>query len=88
VERIEPQSCERCHVERAVDPHELVRQAHGDTGTDLDMIVPVGRACHDWITHHPVRAHDEGWALWSWERGDEAALHRAWMARLGFREEQ
>lgn len=86
--RAEPQVCERCHAEPAVDPHELVRQSQGDTGTDLDLIEMVGRECHRWITEHPVLAHDEGWALWSYERYDGDAHHRAWMARLGFRHEQ
>jgi hypothetical protein len=60
--RAEPTSCERCHAEPAVDGHELVRRSQYRVGAaEVDMIWPIGRACHEWVTTHPVEAEAEGW---------------------------
>lgn len=61
-------SCDRCHLEPAIDTHELVRRSQYP-GAALDVFVqrPIGRACHDWVGLHPQQAHDEGWVIWGWE---------------------
>lgn len=62
VRRTEPQACERCHREPAVDVHELTRRSQSSTSAiDLDEMVPIGRTCHDWIGLHPDAAEAEGW---------------------------
>lgn len=66
VRRTEPQACERCHKEPAVDHHELTRRAQSSTSAiDLDEMIPIGRQCHDWIGAHPAQAVKDGWAKWS-----------------------
>jgi hypothetical protein len=78
-----PESCPRCHRERAIDTHELVRRSQWTgAATDLEVMVNVGRECHDWIGAHPDAAHAEGWALWRWELADMAARHEAGLRRL------
>lgn len=66
VRRSEPQVCERCHLEPAVDHHELTRRSQSSTSAvDLDEMIPIGRACHDWIGLNPELAVATGWAKWS-----------------------
>lgn len=82
IDRGVAESCPRCHRERAIDTHELVRRSqYPGAAADLEIMVPVGRQCHDWIGHHPTQAHDEGWASWSWELNDAERLHEAELAR-------
>jgi hypothetical protein len=65
-----------------VDTHEIVRRSQcSSAAADLELMTPVGRKCHDWIGAHPVRAHDEGWAVWAWELNDADRLHEAELAR-------
>lgn len=66
IERTEPQSCNRCNREPAVDHHELTRRSQSSTSAiDLDEMIPIGRQCHDWIGRNPAQAVLDGWAKWS-----------------------
>jgi hypothetical protein len=80
--RAEPQACPRCHREPVVDGHELVRRSQGGRPDDPEMVVVLGRACHEWVTEHPAQAHGEGWALWRHERDDPTAHRAAYLRRL------
>jgi hypothetical protein len=84
IERMhQPESCPRCHREPCIDTHEVVRRSQCSTAeTDLDLMVPLGRSCHDWIGRHPTEAHDEGWGLWRYELADAEAIRRAEWRRL------
>lgn len=82
VQRADPQVCPRCHAEPAVDPHELVNRSQGDTAADIELIVPIGRTCHDWVTTHPTEARDEGFALRRKDKDDPAAHREAYLRRL------
>lgn len=62
-----PVVCERCHAEPAVDNHELTRRSQADTAADVFQMVPLGRACHDWVGANPTQAVEEGWAMWGWQ---------------------
>ena len=76
-------SCPRCHHEAADETHEVVnRSQYAGGAADLDVMVPIGPACHAWITGHPAEARAEGWHLRSWELGDETAMDDAQAARL------
>jgi hypothetical protein len=78
-----PEVCPRCHRERCVDTHELIRRSqHADAAAELELMTPVGRECHDWIGHHPTQAVDEGWALWRWQLADDEAIRAAEWRRL------
>lgn len=44
----------------AVDIHEPLTRARGGSITDPANMVPVCRACHDWIHHHPKEATTVG----------------------------
>ncbi len=57
------QVCRLCHRERAVDAHELLMRSQGGSITDAANIVPLCRACHDWIHAHPRLAYMQGWLI-------------------------
>lgn len=68
VRRSEPQACEWCHREPAVDTHELVNRSQlGSAAINLDLMVPIGRACHDWATTHPHEAALRGMTIPYWQ---------------------
>lgn len=68
VERVEPQVCDRCHLEPAVDIHELQRRSQNSASMiTVGLMWPIGRTCHSWITTNPIGAIEEGWAIWSWQ---------------------
>jgi hypothetical protein len=78
-----PEVCPRCHRERVVDTHELVRRSqYAAAAAELELMTPVGRECHDWIMTHPGAAVDEGWALWRWQLADAEAIRAAEWRRL------
>ncbi len=46
---------------RAEDGHEILTRARGGSITDPDNIILVCRACHTYVTAHPVWADEQGW---------------------------
>jgi len=66
-----------------MDTHEVVRRSqHAAAAIELELMVDVGRECHDWITTHPAQAVHEGWALWRWQLADAEAIRAAEWRRL------
>lgn len=51
---------------RADDGHEITRAGQGGDRSAIVNVIPVGRACHRWITTHPAEAVDLGLARWRW----------------------
>jgi len=59
--------CSKCGAAtRELDAHELLSRARGGSIVDLDNIVLLCRPCHDYVTNHPRKAAEEGWALSQW----------------------
>ena len=50
------------------DMHEQVRRSQGGDPLDADNILLLCRACHRWVTEHPVEARRRNLAGWGWER--------------------
>lgn len=50
------------------DVHELGRgQYRRDCCRRPELCLGLCSACHLWVTHHPVLAHDVGLVWWGWE---------------------
>ena len=52
----------------AEDGHEPGMRSRGANPADVNEIVPVCRACHDWIHANPKAATEIGMMIPSWER--------------------
>jgi len=77
--------CERCGT-GATDVHEVIRRSQvKDAALRPDLFVALCRPCHTWVTEHPMRAHDHGFALWSYEDDPEALTAAAARRRLNSR---
>lgn len=59
--------CQRCLSDRSQDVHELKSRARGGSITDVENLVTLCRACHNWVTTHPAEATAQGWLKHSWE---------------------
>lgn len=59
--------CARCYWNRSVDLHELKNRSQGGDLLDPTQIVTLCRECHEWVTTHPLEAHEDGWTFWSYE---------------------
>ena len=64
---IERPVCERCKASGSQDIHELKSRARGGSIIDVNNLVALCRACHNWITTHPAEATAEGWLKHSWD---------------------
>jgi hypothetical protein len=59
-----------------LDPHEVIPRSAWKAGyLNVDNVVMVCRAHHDWIGDHPDEAHTVGLHGYSWERPDRRAHH-------------
>lgn len=61
-------TCQKCHVARSTEVHELVSRARGGSIIDRSNCVALCHRCHSWITTHPREATAQGWMLHSWDR--------------------
>lgn len=81
----QPESCPRCHREPVAEAHEILRRAqHAEGAADLELMVPLGRTCHDWVTTHPTEAHDQGWVIWRHELEDAELIRETAWQRLEY----
>jgi 5-methylcytosine-specific restriction endonuclease McrA len=59
--------CQRCMADRSQDIHELKSRARGGSITDVENLVALCRACHQWVTENPKEAKEQGWLKSSWD---------------------
>lgn len=54
------------------DPHEIIPRSAWSKGyLEVDNVITICRAHHDWVGDHPDLAHDVGLHGYSWERPDQ-----------------
>lgn len=52
----------------AMDGHEVLTSGRGGSRVDVANVLPVGRACHRWITEHSKLAEPLGLVRASWDQ--------------------
>jgi hypothetical protein len=58
--------CERCLDAPSEHVHEIRSRARGGSALDVENMVALCLACHQWVHAHPKQAADAGLSKWSW----------------------
>jgi hypothetical protein len=73
--------CEKCGCSPAHGWHHRKNRSQGGPwcpSNGLHLCGDGTRLCHGWVTHYPLKAHDEGgWVVWSFEDPAEVPVLHA-----------